>query len=58
MREPAVACAAANTRHTCGEAPPSGIGPAVHRMVEVGRGTGRNRGRWQCLVAVALATTR
>ena len=30
----------------------------VHRLVEVGRGTGRSRGRWQCLVAVALATTR
>jgi hypothetical protein len=45
-------------RHTCGEAPPCDIGPAVHRMVEVGGGTGRHRGRWQCLVAVALATTR
>ena len=41
-----------------GEAPPCGIGPAVHRMVEVDRGTGRHRGRWQCLVAVALATPR
>ena len=45
-------------RHASGDTPPGNVGPAVRRMAEVGRGTGRGGSRWECLVAVALAITR